>query len=68
MDVFHALGHTMVITANTEELLDVYSEYYEHVEMILWEDSPKISRDVSVSPAIPYSYICLCRMPFVFSA
>jgi hypothetical protein len=37
MDSLHALGYSMVIPRNTEHLLELWTEYHDNVELILWE-------------------------------
>ncbi|KAG9018745.1 hypothetical protein FRB90_010052 [Tulasnella sp. 427] len=44
MDVIHALGYSMLIASNTAELEEMYREYHQHVQIVLWEDSPWHSR------------------------
>lgn len=44
MDVIHALGYSMLFASSTTELEDMYREYYQHVQVVLWEGSPWHSR------------------------
>ena len=41
MDATHALGYTMLIAESTQEVMDIYREYHEHVVAILWQDRPE---------------------------